>query len=215
MPDALDDSLGALVAPMAVGVHAMRWLKPEPGASMAILGCGTIGLCSLLAARSLGCERVFITARHPFQAAAAERLGATAVLPIEPAAAAEAVKDLTRGRGVDYVVEAVGGAADTLALALQLARRQGKIAVLGIFTGGPMPVDIGLATSKEATIIFPNCYNVSDGRHDFEVAIDVISKQPSAVRSLVTHEFPLGETDRAFATAADKTSGSIKVQVRP
>ena len=70
------------------------------------------------------------------------------------------------------------------------------------------------ALSSELTITFPNCYSAIEGRHYFEVAIDVLAAQPSLARSLITHEFPLDDIANAFATAADKQSGAIKVQVR-
>ena len=87
--------------------------------------------------------------------------------------------------------------------------------VLGDFMQGPVAVNVLQALLRELTITFPLCYSVIDGRHDFDVAIDVIAAQPSLARSLITHEFPLDEIATAFATAADKQSGAIKVLVRP
>ena len=215
LPEGLDHSLGALVEPVAVGVHAVRFARIEPSDSVTIIGGGTIGLCTLLAARWIGCERVFVAARHPFQAEAARRLGAAAVLPAEAKATTEAVRSLTDGRGADHVVEAVGGGGDTIDLAVQLARRQGRVAILGLFTHGPVAVNAMEALERELTVTFPLCYSVIDGRHDFEVAIDLIAAWPALARSLITHEFPLDDVATAFATAADKRSGAIKVQVRP
>ena len=65
---------GALVEPLAVGVHGVRWARMQPGATVVILGAGTIGLTSLMAARALGAGAVHITARHPHQAALARAL---------------------------------------------------------------------------------------------------------------------------------------------
>jgi threonine dehydrogenase-like Zn-dependent dehydrogenase len=215
LTEVIDDRLGALVEPVAVGVHAVRWMGMKPGASVAIVGAGTIGLCTLFAARSLGCERVYISAKHPFQAAAARRLGAAAVLPTEAGKLVEAVKDLTGGLGADYVVEAVGGSDSLVDLACALARPQGNVGIVGIYPGERVTVNVTQIQNREATITTPLCYSIIDGRHDFEVAVDIVAAQPDAVRSMITHEFKLDDISAAFATAANKGSGSIKVMVRP
>ena len=77
---------GALVEPLAVGVHGVRWARMQPGARVVILGAGTIGLTTLMAARALGASAVHITARHAHQAALAREFGATTVLSDDPAA---------------------------------------------------------------------------------------------------------------------------------
>jgi len=214
LPDSIDDRLGALVEPLAVGVHAVRRMGVQPGATGVVLGAGTIGLCALLAARSMGSERVYITARHPFQAEAALRLGAAGALPAEPEAAVEAIKEITGGQGVDYAIEAVGGTANTVDLACRLTRPLGMVGILGAFRRGFRDVEILEPLLRELTIHLPNCYSVIDGRHDFEVAIDLAAEQPSLLRTLITHEFPLDDIAAAFATADDKRSRAIKVQVR-
>jgi threonine dehydrogenase-like Zn-dependent dehydrogenase len=43
----------------------------------------------------------------------------------------------------------------------------------------------------------------------------MIEADPERARGVITHRFPLAEVDKAFRTAADKSSASIKVQVRP
>jgi threonine dehydrogenase-like Zn-dependent dehydrogenase len=66
---------------------------------------------------------------------------------------------------------------------------------------------------REAWVTFPNCYGVIDGRHDYDVAIEMIAGGLTGIERLVTSRFPLTEAATAFETAADKSSGSIKVHV--
>jgi threonine dehydrogenase-like Zn-dependent dehydrogenase len=214
LPDGVTPEQGALIEPLAVGVHAVRWARMAPGSRVVILGAGTIGLMTLLAARALGAGSVAITARHPHQAALAAALGADAVLPDEPAAALERVQQLTDGRGADLVIETVGGHADTANLAWEVARRQGTVAIVGIFPGR-VPVDLLRPVMRELWATFPICYGVVDGRHDFEVAIDLVASGRAPVERLVTHRFPLAEAPAAFQVAADKASQSIKVHLLP
>jgi threonine dehydrogenase-like Zn-dependent dehydrogenase len=116
------------------------------------------------------------------------------------------------GRGADVVFETVGGHADTTNLSMDLARRQGMVIVLGIFPR-PVPVDLLKAVDRELWMTFPCCYGTIDGRADFDVAIDLIASGKATVERLVTHHFPLESAPEAFRTAADKSTGSVKVHL--
>ena len=205
---------GALVEPLAVSVHAVRRAGMKPGARVAVLGAGTIGVTAVLAAHALGASEVFVTARHPHQAGLARELGATHVLPETPAEAMTAVQDLTGGEGVDLVIETVGGEADVVNLSFDLVKRRGTVAFLGIFAH-PMTVNMGRPLGREATVIFPLCYGYQEGRHDFEVAIDLIASGKARVQPMATHQFLLSQAPEAFRTADDKSTRSVKVLMLP
>lgn len=212
LPPGLTAEQGALVEPLAVGVHAVRWARMPAGANVVVIGAGTIGLTTLMAARALGAGAVHVVARHPHQAALASALGATTVLPDEPAAAIEQVRDLTGGLGADLVVETVGGHGDTINLAWELTRPQGTVAVLGVFPER-VPVDLLRPLMGEVWVTFPACYGVIDGRHDYAVAIELIADGRAPVDRLVTDRFPLAEAPAAFQAAADKSTGSVKAHL--
>jgi threonine dehydrogenase-like Zn-dependent dehydrogenase len=215
VPDNVEDRAAVLVEPVAVGFHGVRFCHMQPGSTVVVLGAGTIGLATMLAAQASGAERVLITAKHPFQAEAARRLGATAVLPIEETEVEAAVKDATGGLGAHCVFETIGGSANTFDLACRLIRPLGKVVLLGVFFERRLDVDLFHPLLRETTIYMPDCYSVVDGRHDFELAVELVANKPDMLRSLVTHEYPLDQIDVAFATASDKSTGSIKVLVRP
>ncbi len=212
LPDNVTMEQGALVEPFGIGVHAVRLARMVPGASVAIIGAGTIGLMTLIAARGLGAGDIFVLARHDHQARLAAELGATAVIRTEGDAAIDEVRGLTNGLGVDLAIETVGGHGDTINLALDLARRQGSVSILGIFPS-KMSIDILKANVREITATFPMCCGIIDGRHDFEIAIKMIASGQAPVEKLVTHRYPLNEAAPAFKTAADKSTGSIKVHL--
>jgi threonine dehydrogenase-like Zn-dependent dehydrogenase len=212
LPDGVTAEQGALVEPLAVGVHAVRWARMRPGVTVVIVGAGTIGLTTLLAARALGAGAVHVLARHPQQAVLAEELGATMVLRGDGTEAIERVRALTSGMGADLVVETVGGHGDTVNLAWELARPQGTVAVLGIFSER-VPIDLMRPVMREVWATFPICYGVIDGRHDFDVAMQLIAEGRAPVERLVTHRFPLEAAAEAFRVAADKSTGSVKVQL--
>ena len=129
----------------------------------------------------------------------------------------EAVKwfDLASLQGADLVVEAVGGyTGDTAGQAIQLCRRLGRIVILGAFHR-PFETNFGTLLSGEKALLFANCYSIRDERHDFDVALDILSSGRLPLRELVTHTFPLDEAREALETAYDKSTHCIKVQLVP
>lgn len=212
LPDGVTLEQGALIEPFAVAVHAVRHVRMPAGASVAIVGAGTIGQMALLAARALGAGPVHVLARHAHQAALAEDLGATTVTRADGNEAIERIRELTGGSGVDLVLETVGGHGETINLSWDLARPRGTVAVLGVFPDRAS-VDLIRPLMREIWAAFPNCYGSIDGRHDYDVAIQLVASGHAPVERLVTHRFPLEAAPEAFQTAADKSTGSVKVHL--
>jgi threonine dehydrogenase-like Zn-dependent dehydrogenase len=183
------------------------------GQRVLVLGAGTIGLLAVVAARALGAGEVWLCARHPHQAALGERLGAGRVLR-EAQADAFALDALGRESPIDLVVETVGGDANTLEAAGAAVRPGGAVAVLGVFMRAlrlsPLPYFL-----KEVTLAWSNCYSHPSERPDFETAVQIVSGKRRALAGITTHAFPLAEIERAFAQAADKKTGAVKVTVIP
>jgi (R,R)-butanediol dehydrogenase/meso-butanediol dehydrogenase/diacetyl reductase len=166
VPDAIPDELAALVEPLAVGLHAVRQAKVAPGASVAVVGDGAIGLSALLAAKGAGAKGVYLVAKHRGRARLAERLGADAVLCLEDGDPVPEVRALTDGLGADAAVECVGYP-DTPQLAVNLARPGGTISVAGVFeqTG---TLDYRTITFSEKTIVGSSIY-VDEGKEVIEL----------------------------------------------
>jgi 2-desacetyl-2-hydroxyethyl bacteriochlorophyllide A dehydrogenase len=207
LPDALDFELGALVEPLAVVVHGLHLVDLAFGDRVVILGCGTIGVMTALAARALGAGEIAVTYRYEHQARAALAAGATRVV------AADDVSSLS-GEKPDVVVETVGGHAETLGQAVGLVRPGGRVSILGLFTA-PVQVNALTMMLNEVRTAGAITYCRSRRLSDFEAALRIIEADPERARGIITHRFPLAEADQAFRTAADKSSASIKVQVHP
>src|SRR5439155_26534797 len=132
MPGALSWADGALIAPCAIGLQAVKSAGVEPGASVAGLGAGPIGLMILQAARIRGATTLIAVDVAERPLAMARQLGATAALDGRPGQdLAERVRELTGGDGADHAIEAVG-AATTVQAALELVRRGGTVTLVGI-----------------------------------------------------------------------------------
>jgi L-iditol 2-dehydrogenase len=209
LPERVEAASGALVEPLAVCVRGARRGRIKSGDRVAILGGGTIGLMSIVTARGAGASQVSITARHPHQREAAAAFGADGIF--------EDTESMVRELGdssSDCVLETVGGHASTLSDAVRLARPGGAVSMLGVFeVPAALPaLDFSL---KELTLVGSNCYGRVGPRSDFAIAIDLLREHQDPLTALVTHRFPLQDINRAFETAADKRSRSIKVHIVP
>jgi 2-desacetyl-2-hydroxyethyl bacteriochlorophyllide A dehydrogenase len=204
LPDEVDFETGALTEPLAVAIHGLHLANLRAGERVLVIGCGTIGLMSVLAAKAAGGDVVAIY-RHDHQGEAALAAGATRIVRDGETAGLER-------EGIDVVVETVGGHAPTLAQALGIVRPGGRISVLGVFTQPAAINALGLVL-KEVTIAGGITYCRPGLRSDFDVALAILRDNPERARAVITHRFPLSEAAKAFATAADKSTKSLKVQV--
>jgi threonine dehydrogenase-like Zn-dependent dehydrogenase len=171
-----------------------------------VLGAGAIGLCAALVARDRAAE-VAIAARHPHQRAAAGALGVTVL-------AEDEVRAWAKEHRPDVVIESVGGAADTVELAVQVIGRGGRIVVLGTFSA-PKPVDLQRLMLKEVALLGSFCYGGGDREPEFATAARLTGRWREELRGLATHQFGLDDVTTAFATADDKSTGAIKVTLTP
>ncbi len=203
----------ALVEPLAVSIHAMRRGELRGGESVVVLGAGNIGLTAVAAAKKLGAGQIFVTARHKHQSDMALALGADVVVEPDGLQLKAAVESATEGRGADLTIETVGGnKSDTLVQAVDVTRMQGRIVILGGFRK-PLEFDWLTPLLKEQAFLFSSCYGILNGKHDYEIAIEMLSSQYSDLSSMITHIYPLSEIQKGFESAYDKSSGSIKVQI--
>ncbi len=209
LPDDLDWPTAALTEPLAVGVHGVRLGTVRLGDRVLVLGAGTIGLLTALAARAAGAAEVLITARHPHQRQAAERFGAR---PFSDGG--DDLQAYAFEHPIDVTVETVGGTADTLNQAIFCTRPGGRVVVLGAFTCQPQ-INALVLMLKEIRLIGSLMYGRNGARADFDVALEVLRQNRDAAAALITHRLPLRRIDEGFRTAADKKEQSIKVTIEP
>jgi L-iditol 2-dehydrogenase len=206
VPEGMDFELAALVEPLAVTIHGLHLVGLTFGERVVVLGSGSIGVLATLAARALGAAEVIATYRYEHQAQAVLAAGASRAVPADEAAGLANDKP-------DVVVETVGGHAETLNQAVGMARRGGRVSVLGLFTR-PAQVNALAFMLNEVRAAGGFAYCRPGRQSDFEVALRIIEADPERARGLISHRFPLREADEAFRTAADKSTASVKVQVQ-
>lgn len=214
-PAPIDPAVLTLAEPLAFAMHALRssWTAARPGlvgTHVAVVGAGVAGLLAVAAARDLGAGRITVLARHAQQAAAAEAVGADDVRHGTFAADDPAV----RGIKADLVLEAVGGRTDTFATSLAAVARGGEVVVMGLFDER-QSFDARKAVFRELRMFFPVTYGTLDGVTDFSFALDLLAREQATLGALITHRLPLGRVEEAFALAADKGRGALRVVVQP
>jgi len=212
LPDELDYALGALVEPAAVAVHALHLTELFAGEHVLVLGGGSIGLLAALAARSAGADFVAVTCRYEQQSRAATALAVDETIAADDSPGRR-LASLAQSSPFDVVVDSVGSP-ETLQRALALARPGGRVLLLGVPTR-PLALNGLSLMLKEVRLLASSSYCQAGDASDFQRATELVLANRDVLQGLVTHSLPLAQAQDAFQMAADKHSGSIKVQVLP
>jgi (R,R)-butanediol dehydrogenase/meso-butanediol dehydrogenase/diacetyl reductase len=179
MPGDVPVEYCALAEPLSVALHGFRRSRFEPGSKVGVIGCGPIGLCAVLAARTLGAGRIWACDMNEYRASLAAAVGAdeTGATP----------------READIVIECAG-ARGTVDLAVAAARSGGQVVLLAVNIKGDSVWPFVWVT-KEVDIVPCLGYNLAEYRE----AADWIATERVDVAPLITKRVPLEGTDAAFA----------------
>lgn len=128
--ESIDPKLGAILEPLGVAIHALQKTNPC-GESLAVLGCGPIGLMTIAASHHMGAHNVFATSRTEAKLTIAQKMGANHIFNSNEIDAVEAIKTATNGEGVDIVIEA-SGSKEAFLQGLEILKNQGRFCLIGI-----------------------------------------------------------------------------------
>lgn len=230
VPDTVTDAAAVMTEPFACCVHAVRGDVPLPTSHALVIGAGTMGLLMVAALRALVPDvTITVLARHAFQAAHAQRLGATRVVMgrgryLDDLAEAVGTRLVTPiiGRpigigGVDHTYVCVSGVR-AVEDAMRFTNAGGAITLLGN-ASTLRGLDWTPVWLKELTFRGTLAYghHGHGGAHTsaFVEAADLIAAGRVDLDPLVTHQFPLADHGRALAAARAKGTGdSVKVVFR-
>ena len=215
IPDTMSLDSAAIADCYGVALHAVHRAKRVTNQTVAVIGCGTIGLCIGQTARALGAGRVVLIGDQPNATATALSSGAADDVVLIPGDDPAVILDrLTDGVGPATIFEAVGRSGSTLEQALQWVAPGGQICVAGTFTTAPR-FSPDLAYRKEISLLWSNSYGLDDGgMPEFEQTLQLIAAGRVHPDALITHRFPLNQIAEAFATANEKsTTHAIKVVI--
>ncbi|MFT0170462.1 alcohol dehydrogenase catalytic domain-containing protein [Paraburkholderia mimosarum] len=208
LPKSLSMEDGALIEPMAVGLHGVALAKLTPGAKVLVIGAGPVGLAAIFWARRLGAGRIVATASSRRREALARHMGADAFVVADSgqdlaALAADALE------GAPDVVFECAGQKDLIAQAIHCVRPQGDVVVLGFCTVPDQFVPAA-AVWKEVRIQFAVTYSMQEFTHVANV-FDAGHVEP---RMMITDRVSLDALPDAFEALRNRST-QCKVMVNP
>jgi L-iditol 2-dehydrogenase len=206
LPDAIDDTQGALIEPLGVAIHAIDLARVRLGDTVAIVGAGPIGLLLLQLARLAGAAVVFVSDPLGPRLALAERWGGRPVRGDRDDPAVTVMRE-TGGRGVDVAIEAAWADA-SIEQAAAMARLGGRLILVGIPGDDRLAMRHSTARRKGLTVRL--CRRM---KHVHRRAMDLVLRGRVDLAGLVSHRFPLAQAAEAFRMNAAYENGVVKVMV--
>lgn len=207
LPDEVSTLEGALIEPLAVGMHAARQANVTVGDTVVILGAGCIGLTTLLAAKAMGASRIIVTDLCNNRLEVAQELGATTVLNSKEVDVFAKVMELTADEGADIVFETAGSRV-TAAQTGSLVRRAGVIMIVGnVF--GETPFNFHQISTREATI-----KSVFRYRNIYPIAINAIQSGSINVKAIASHIFPFDSIEKGLLKAMQEKDTVVKAVIK-
>jgi len=209
--------LAALVGcALATGVGAVwHTARVTPGSTVAVVGCGGVGLSVIQGARLAGASAVVAVDRVPAKLEMAEAMGATVVVDAAAADPVAAVRDHTGGRGADFAFEVVGRA-DTIRTAFAATRRGGTTVLVGAGSPAEQVQFSAFELFVDAKTVVGCVYGSTDADRDFPVLVDLVRTGALDAASLVTRRIGLDDINDAFrAMEAGEVARSVIVYDTP
>lgn len=207
LPDYLTYETGALIEPLAVATHAVRRADIRLGETVLIIGAGAIGMMVAAMCRRSGAAEIIIADFSDNRLEMARQMGATVCVNSGKEDLETVVKRITNGRGADKSFECVGRDI-CFNQAIMTLKRSGMATVVGIYEQPQIQFMASRLVTHELRIQGAQGYC-----WDFPVAIAAARDIP--LDRLITHTFPLEHLQQALNTALDRSSGSIKVILKP
>ncbi len=209
--DLPDDQLSLMGCGITTGLGAVfNAAAVEAGSSVAVVGCGHLGLWMIQGARVAGARQIIAVEPRPNRRAVAEQLGATDLVDPDAGDPVEQVQALTEGRGSDYTLEAAGPPG-AQAQAIAMTRRAGTVVLTGLETMGSMvtlsQVDFAL---RGKTV--RSCQNgMSRMRRDIPRYVRMLEEGVVTAAPIITNRYGLEEINDALAASdrRDDLSGVI------
>ncbi|MBN7772818.1 NAD(P)-dependent alcohol dehydrogenase [Clostridium aminobutyricum] len=208
LPENMSTKEGALVEPLAVGLHAAAQGKIGLGDQVIILGAGCIGLMTLLSCKASGAADITVVDVVPKRLEYAKKLGATRVLNGKEVNVVAEIEKLTKGAGIEKVFETAGSPV-TIAQTPHLVKNGGTIILVGLAAEPEIKFDFGKIMAKEARI-----ESVFRYRNIYPKAIAAIADGIIDISGIVTHEFDFDNIQEAFECAINDKDNVVKAVIK-
>jgi D-xylulose reductase len=206
LPDNVSHAEGAMVEPLAVGLHAANKAAIHPGDVAVVTGAGTIGLMTVLSALAGGCSQVIVSDIVQPKLDLAATLGPVVPVNVSQQSLVEVVRDVTGGWGADIVFEASGSPAAAAGI-FDLLCPGGRVVLIGM-PGEPILYDVVAAQVKEARV-----EHIFRYAHVYPRAVALLGSGKIDVKPLITDRYDFERGIEAFDFATHMPPTSVKVQI--
>ncbi|HET9378733.1 MAG TPA: zinc-dependent alcohol dehydrogenase [Chthoniobacterales bacterium] len=231
VPDELsDEEVLFLTDILPTGYAAIDWAQLKGGETVAVFGCGPVGLMAQKVAWLKGAAQVIGLDLQPYRLDMARRAAGSETINIAETDPVEAIRAMTGGRGADLCVDAVGmeaerspldklsnvihlqaGSIKALNMALSAVRRGGVVSVVGVYG---MPYDkfpLGQIFDKGISLYF--------GQAPVQKYIDEllvwVASRKIKLSDIITHRLPIEEAPHAYDIFKNKKEDCVKVVLKP
>ena len=206
LEEGMDIVQGALMEPLSVGMYAATKAGAGLGQRIAILGCGCIGMMTLMVCRSMGASDITMVDIYDSRLESAAALGATHVINSRRVDAKAGIVDYTQGEGCDMVFETAGSPV-TAALTTSIVARGGKIVMVGNIHG-KVPFDFLEINNKEADVL-----SIFRYRNMYPMLIQAVSEKKIPVMDIMSRTFDFEHCQEAFHCAHHEKEKNLKIMI--
>ena len=207
LPEQLSLEEGALIEPFAVAVHAVTKAGLAPGDVVVVVGAGTIGVLTAIAAAASGASRVYISDVAPEKFAKIEAYPTIHPVDVSRQDLGEAVREATDGWGADVVFEA-SGSPHVFGNLWELPAPGGTVVLVGIPVD-PVPLDVAAAQARELRI-----ETVFRYANSYQRAIELAASPAVDLGALISATYPFEDAVAAFERGAEGRPTDTKIQIR-
>lgn len=196
MPDSVSFAAGAAVEPAAVTLHGMKLITIVPGDSVAVTGCGTIGLFAIQFARIMGATKIIAIDIDDEKLEFACKVGATDCVNSKNLEPEREVRSLTGGAGVAVSIE-TAGLPMTQEQCFRLCRKKGRILLLGTAHKDVIlpPKTFERIIRSELTVKGSwNSFSAPFPGVEWRATLSYAARGQLDIESMITHHVPLDET---------------------
>ena len=208
LPGNLTFPEAAMLEAVSVALHAVALSQVTSGQTALVVGAGMIGLLTLQALRVAGCSNVYIADVDASRLKLASSLGATEVLLATGAELTKQILDLTKGRGADLALEAVGISA-TIHAAIDCVRKGGAVTLIGnVSPEVTLPLQKVVARQIR---LQGSCASAGE----YPQAIELVSSGRIQIKPLISAVAPLEDGPRWFERLHSREPNLMKIVLTP
>ena len=175
------------------------------GRSVAILGCGPIGIFAVAVAQTAGASDVIATDTREYRLDLAKQLGADLTVDVTRNDLERVIAERTNGEGVDVVLE-MSGAPSAIRQAMRIARRGGRVSLLGI---PAQPVELDMAEDMIFKGLLVQCIVGRKLYETWDTMRALLASGRLNIEPAITHKLPFEDFDRGMALMRDGLCGKV------